>query len=47
VSPVSSPAGGRATIDRVELVRELDARRITLVDVLSPEQTLAKVLVKR
>ena len=41
MSPVSSPAGGRATIDRVELVRELDARRITLVDVLSPESYAA------
>jgi rhodanese-related sulfurtransferase len=41
MSPVSSPSGGQATIDRRELVRELGAGRITLVDVLSPESFAA------
>ena len=41
MSPVSSAARGEATIDRAELVRELGAARITLVDVLSPESYAA------
>lgn len=42
VATVSTPVDGVSTIDRHELSGELRARRVALVDVLSPESFAAR-----